>query len=180
MKKELTDFHKTSEGVYYTKDQKTKVDLETLNELSDIASLTKLKRARVCTHINEKDKLHEMFVAVKKGSYIRPHKHLTKAESLSALEGRAIAVFFKDDGSIIDSFYVGNQFVEDRMYYRISKPIFHMLIILSETFIFHEATSGPFLREDTIFPVWSPDEKNQIACDNYIKSVRSQAESLIG
>ena len=121
-----------------------------------------------------------MFVAVKKGSYIRPHKHLSKAESLSALEGRAIAVFFKDDGSIIDSFYVGNQFAEDRMYYRISKPIFHMLIILSETFIFHEATSGPFLRKDTIFPVWSPDEKNQIACDNYIKSVRSQAESLIG
>ena len=39
------------------------------------------KRIRICTHSDDKDKLHEMFIALSRSTYIRPHKHYNKSES---------------------------------------------------------------------------------------------------
>ena len=44
--------------------------------------------------------------------------------------------------------------------YRMGKSYFHTVIPLSETIVFHETTKGPFLKEETIFPDWAPDEKD--------------------
>ena len=34
---------------------------------------------------DDQDKLHEMFIALSKSTYIRPHKHYNKSESLRDL-----------------------------------------------------------------------------------------------
>jgi cupin fold WbuC family metalloprotein len=171
----LKNFNEVSDGVFYSTDKKTKIDIKVIKELSAHVGKTKLRRARICAHLDEEDDLQEMFVAVEKGSFIRPHKHLTKCESLSVIEGTAIAIFFHDSGSISDAFYIGRESKDHRFYYRISSPIFHMLIIISELFVFHEATTGPFRREDSVYSPWSPDEKDKIACEKYIESIRSLA-----
>ena len=42
---------------------------------------------------------------------------------------------------------------------------YHMLIIRSESLTFHEATEGPFYKEDTTFPEWSPVEDSRKLID---------------
>jgi len=175
----LEKFDEVSDGVFYSREAKTEIDVKVIRDLAAHARKTKLRRARICAHLDEEDDLQEMFVAVEKGSYIRPHKHLTKCESLSVVEGTAIAVFFDESGSILDAFYVGKESKDHQFYYRISSPIFHMLIIISEIFVFHEATTGPFKRKDSIYSDWSPDQKDKIACENYIESIRSLALEYI-
>ena len=96
----MTQFKKINNEVFYT--NKTIAQIEN----SDIAFLkanlkkTERKRIRLCTHLNEKDKTQEMFIALSKETYIRPHKHLNKPESLHVLEGSADVVFFDDEGNI--------------------------------------------------------------------------------
>ena len=41
-----------------------------------------------------------MFIALSDETYIRPHKHLNKSESLHVLEGSADVVFFDEKGKI--------------------------------------------------------------------------------
>jgi hypothetical protein len=59
-----------------------------------------------------------------------------------------------------------------KFFYRLSGPIYHMLVIRSDFLIFHESTEGPFNREDTIFPEWAPDEKSS-DLSNFIESIES-------
>ena len=42
-----------------------------------------------------------MFIVLSKETYIRPHKHVNRIESLHVVEGKARAVFFDEIGSII-------------------------------------------------------------------------------
>ena len=53
-------------------------------------------------HKDIKDNLHEMIIILSKETYIRPHKHLNKAESLHVIEGSADVIFFNDYGKIIN------------------------------------------------------------------------------
>ena len=54
-------------------------------------------------HKDIKDNLHEMIIILSKETYIRPHKHLNKVESLHVIEGSAEVIFFNDYGKIINS-----------------------------------------------------------------------------
>ena len=51
---------------------------------------------------------------------------------------------------------LGNYISGKEFYYRMSSNTYHMLLVRSETFVFHEATEGPFIKNDTIFPEWAP------------------------
>ena len=49
---------------------------------------------------------------------------------------------------------------ENAMYYRINDPVYHCMLIRSPYVLFYEATLGPFVREDTQFATWSPEENS--------------------
>ena len=51
-----------------------------------------------------------------------------------------------------------------------------MLIIASEFLVFKETTRGPFIREDTIFPNWAPDGKDESLVDKYFYSLNKILE----
>ena len=63
-------------------------------------------------------------------------------------------ILFDDEGSIERVISMGDLKWGKRFYYRLSKAIYHMLIIRTNFLVFHEATEGPFLREKTVFPEW--------------------------
>jgi cupin fold WbuC family metalloprotein len=124
-----------------------------------------LQRNRICIHQNDAEPVHEMFVALPKNAYIRPHCHMSKPESGHSVEGSAIIVIFDQDGSIANHFLCSTTDSHCLSYYHLLPGQIHTQIILSDFFIFHEIIPGPFDKKDTFFPPWAPYEGTKEAAD---------------
>ena len=70
---------------------------------------------------------------------------------MSVIDGEADAIIFDDKGKVTKKIELGNYISGKEFYYRISSNTYHMLLVKSETFVFHEATEGPFIKNDTTF-----------------------------
>lgn len=152
------NYTKFNEEVYYTKDTITKVTSEVIDFLKQKASDNERRRIRLCTHKDVNDPVHEMLIVHAKNNYVPPHKHLYKSESFHMIEGRLQVVIFHDDGSIREVIQMGDTSSGDIFFYRLSESCFHTVIPLTDWVVFHETTRGPFLREETIYPSWAPDD----------------------
>ena len=130
--------------VFFTSEDITKVNHQDLEFLKDKASKNERRRVRLCAHKNMQDKVHEMLIVHSIDAYIRPHKHIGKAESLHVIEGRADAIMFDENGNISEIIHMGNCNSGLIFYYRIARPVYHTLIITTDFFVFHEAVEGPF------------------------------------
>ena len=140
---------------------------------ADIASLkhqalaNPRQRIRICTHPDTSDRLHEMLIVHTRGTYVRPHKHLNKSESVHIIEGEVDVVFLDEAGAVSDVVKMGDYESGREFYYRVGSPIDHTLRILSEFLVFHEVTNGPFRRDETIFAAWAPEESDPVACSTF-------------
>lgn len=135
-----------------------KVGRPEIEFLKERVTRTERKRIRLCAHKDVAEKLHEMFIVLTKETFIRPHKHLDKAESLHVIEGLADAVFFDDAGNIMEVIELGDYASGRQFYYRVAGPAYHTLVLHSDFLIFHESTQGPFVRAQTMYAPWSPSE----------------------
>lgn len=149
---------KESIEVFYPEDEIVAVDRADLDELKRLAMLNPRQRVRLCAHSSPDDALHEMFIVHARGCYVRPHKHVGKSESMTVLEGEVDVVLFDEDGAIRDVVRMGAPGTGKIFYQRLSDAIYHTLIIRTEFLVFLETTGGPFLRENTVFPEWAPQE----------------------
>lgn len=131
------------------------------------------KKARLNTHPNTRSPVHEMFIVHTKNTYVRPHKHLKKAESLNFIEGNGAIVLFDQKGNITQKIPVGPYSSGNTFYFRIEKSLYHCLIITSPYLVFHEVTQGPFIKSETLFAPWSPEENNTQAVQQYLKVLRA-------
>ena len=152
---------KESAEVLYPEDEVVAVTAADLKELKRLAFLNPRRRVRLCTHHTPNDRLHEMFIVHTQDCYVRPHKHLEKAESMTILEGDVDMVLFREDGSIRQIIKMGAPNSGKAFYQRLPEAIYHTLIIRTEFLVFHESTEGPFLRENTVFPEWAPAEHGE-------------------
>ncbi len=150
--------NKESKEVLYSAEGIVKLSLSDINSLKEMAVLNPQKKIRLCAHRGINDSLHEMFIIHTKNYYVRPHKHIGKAESMSVLEGEVDFVLFEEDGTVSQVIEMSSYGSGKKFFNRIDSPIYHMLIIKSEFLVFHEVTEGPLLREKTIFPDWAPKE----------------------
>ena len=167
--------HKTiNEEVLYTTDDIVKVTPEDIASLKEIAARNKRKRVRLCCHSDMESSLHEMLIVHTRGAYIPPHKHIGKSESFHIIEGRLHVVIFCDDGTIAEVITMGAFHSGERFYYRIPENTFHSVIPISETVVFHEITNGPFIRENTIFPAWAPDEEEPEKVKIYLSKLEDE------
>ena len=115
-------------------------------------------RTRLCTHKKPDDRVHEMFISFVGGNYVRPAKHIGKDESLHLLEGSGEYYFFDSAGNVVDIVPLGTYRSGRQFYCRIPAMREHAVVIRSDQLAFHEATTGPFDRKDTILSPWSPAE----------------------
>ena len=136
------------------------------------------RRIRLCAHSNVDDTLHEMLIVLAKSTYIRPHKHLGKSESLHAIEGIVDVVVFDENGNITEVIQIGDYPSGRSFYYRMSAPYYHTLLIRSDFLVFHETTNGPFKRSDTIFAPWAPDESDTTAGKAFMEELSRSVESF--
>ena len=164
----MIDLKKKNREIYFSKNKISFITNNHINFLKKKVKFTKNKRIRICTHKNIGDKLHEMIILLSKETYIRPHKHIGKVESLHVVEGNADVIFFNKKGKVKKKIPLNKN---RNFYYRLSTSCFHTFKIKSKYFVFHETTEGPFLKNKTIYAKWSPHEKNLEDARNYLKSL---------
>ena len=127
-------------------------------------------------HQTDDDLLHEMFVVYTGMTYVRANKHIGKDESLHILEGEADFVFFDDDGNIIEIVPLGSKSSNKNFFVRVPQGVFHTIIMKSDVLVIHEATPGPFNREETLWASWSPIDSDQEAVAAYSKDLAERME----
>lgn len=171
---------KFNEGVYYTSDAVTKIDREDIEFLKKKAAVNRRKRARFCFHKSADDVVHEMMIAIARGSYFGPHRHRGKSESFHVIEGRLKVVMFDESGKVKDVITLGDYHSGEKFYYRLAEDLFHTVILASGVAVFHETTRGPFRRnEDTQFAPWAPQDddcKNKTA---YLRELNATVETFL-
>lgn len=170
---------KINDAIYYPDEPFVNVQKKDIDTLKTEVDNTAFKRNRLCTHSDVEDALHEMFIVLSKNTYIRPAKHLGKAESLHVIEGCADAVFFDESGKITKVVPLGDYASGNRFYYRISTPIYHTLLIKTDFFVFHETTKGPLRKNDTVSAQWAPDEKDIDASRKYVEQLTESVENFV-
>lgn len=128
---------------------------------------SRLGRTRLCAHGRLEDPLHEMIIALKRGSYVRPHRHEGKSESFHIIEGEGSLVLFTDSGSVTDWIALGDFASGKAFFTRLSQGVFHTLFVESARLLIHETTNGPFRSDDAIQAPWAPRELSQEGTSEY-------------
>ena len=153
--------NKNNSEVEYKIGKVKRLHKNNLNILIKESKQNKRKRKRYCLHDNVADPVHEMFIVHSKNTYIRPHLHKDRAESILILDGKIKYLIFNSKGKLKDVFLMTSLSNSRNAFYnRIKKDTYHSLIILSDTVTFLEITKGPFKKDSTKFAKWSPREES--------------------
>ena len=147
-----------SNEIIFNRNKILSLDLNDVQSLTNNVKDTPTKRIRICAHSSVKDSLHEMIIALDQNTFIFPHKHPGKTESIHMIKGTVDLVIFENDGTLKFIIKMGEYNSGLKFYYRISKPFYHMLLINSDIAVLHETTNGPFSKNDTIYAPWAPNE----------------------
>jgi len=145
-----------SEEVFHTRDGQCQLSYPDIQHLVEISKGNRRKKSRLCIHSSPDELVHQMFISHSKEVYVRPHKHINKAESILVLEGKADYLIFREDGHIASRVPLGSIKSGDIFFQAIDKNIYHAIIIRSDWLIFLEVANGPFEKDDMCFADWSP------------------------
>lgn len=151
-----------------------------LNYLKSEVYRVPRKRIRLCIHQDDDAALHEMFVVYTGLTYVRPNLHLGKDESLHILEGEADFIFFDEAGNVLDVVHLGTQNSGKNFFVRVPQGVFHTIIMRSDYLVIHEATPGPFRREETLWAPWAPLDSNTEEVAQYQQRLESQIREFTG
>ena len=164
------NFDLTDEEVFHTGIENFELGRPDLDELKAFAGRNSRNRSRFCLHRSVNDRVHEMIIAHPKGAYVRPHKHVGKAESMLILEGEADYFLFDESGSV-ESVVEMSALGMGKPFYKKTAPFeYHSFLIRSEWLIFLEVTTGPFNKIETVFPSWAPQDEEVQQVDQYMKN----------
>lgn len=147
-------------------------------ELQRGAASNERRRMRLCAHAAVDDPLHEMVIALAKDTYIRPHKHPGKSESMHVIEGEADLVTFDEIGDVRAVIHLGSYGSGRVFFTRMAMPQYHMLLVRSEVLLVHETTNGPFNPSDTVFAPWAPDGADPVACGTFMDRIERAVVAL--
>jgi cupin fold WbuC family metalloprotein len=137
---------KTAEGVFQSAQQIVTISMSMLQLICDAAKNSPLSRARLCCHKDTGEKLQEMFIALRSNTDIEESVHIRKDECLFLLHGDGDYKFYNEDGSIRKRVELSKS---SEFLVRINRYISHKICVGSDVMLIHEATTGPFRREDT-------------------------------
>ncbi|MDB4078028.1 WbuC family cupin fold metalloprotein [Amylibacter sp.] len=164
---------KINDEVFMATDEVVRFDSLYVDFVKQNAAKNARGRARICAHRGPLDTLHEMLIAIRSDSYIRPHRHHQKIESFHLVDGSVDVVIFEDDGAIAD---VVELSTDGNFYYRLDSPRYHTLLVHSPVLVIHEITNGPFDLNMSDFAPFSPMEEDSMVSD-YIDQLKLQVRT---
>lgn len=170
----MIGFTQKSPEVFVAESDVVSVSEDNIAFLKQQALASPRRRARICAHRDNTDALHEMIIAIAKGSYLRPHKHHGKSESFHILEGEADVALMDDSGKVTRVIALGAPGTGKSPFYRLSDAQFHMVVVQSDMLVMHEVTNGPFLREQTVQAPFAPDETDTKKAAAYLRDIHER------
>ena len=167
----FSSLKKESNEVYNSINRTFEIDNKDIKSLIKMAKRNTNGKFRLCSHNNRKESVHEMFIVHPKGTYVRPHKHIKKTESMIVLEGKVDYLIFNENGEVVEIIHMGDYQSGDSFYQSTSANTYHGLFIHSDWLVFLEITKGPFIIEETLYANWSPLSDNQKTGLKYIEEL---------
>ena len=152
---------------YYPGQTLIEITPELIAKLKADAACEPLRRARLCLHPDPSHHLHEMVIAFTQESYVRPHRHRNKCESMHVIEGELDVVFFDDYGKETNRVCMGPIGTGKTFYYRLANSQWHTVVLRTASAVIHETTNGPFNAADSEFASWSPEPSDAAACAEF-------------
>jgi cupin fold WbuC family metalloprotein len=168
------DLVEKAPGIFYTNSSFVQFDCGMISFLKDQAHSDVKRRARICAHPSPDADQHDMLIVSHRDTYVAPHRHLAKSESLLILEGAATTLLFTEDGRNVERLRMGSAESGLPFFYRMPARQFHSLSIESEFLVFVEATKGPFRSDDMENAPWAPAPEEFAAGRAFIASLRSK------
>lgn len=151
------------------------VDAATIAGLKRFAARYPTKNVRLCLHASPDAPFHSMVIHERKGTFYPPHRHAGKGENWHIVQGRMAAFIFDADGGVTDARRLGGR---DGLIYQLDPGVYHTVIALTDTVIYHETKLGPFLgAADSLMPSWSPDPADAEAVRGYVAGLLALLEA---
>ena len=98
------EYRKINDEVLYSDGRFVELNSLDLSFLKAAALKNPRKRIRLCTHKDADAKVHEMFIIHTKDAYVRPHRHMSRVESLfNQLTKQVTSLFSRSCPSIIST-----------------------------------------------------------------------------
>jgi cupin fold WbuC family metalloprotein len=141
-----------------------------LDQLAEQATASARKRAHHNVHASPEDRVQRFFVTADRGTYFRPHRHLTRSELAIVLRGRFDVVTFDDAGGVTERYAVGDSTAG--FGYETPSGTWHTLIAQTDGATFLEIKEGPYDPQTAAeFAPWAPPE-GDAAVSAYLEELR--------
>lgn len=160
-----------SPEVIYSDGRFLAADEEIVSLLKTQAKESPRRRCRLCFHADQDASQQEMLIVMHRTSYVRPHRHIGKGETLTVIEGQCDTLLFNETGKVTETIAMSPAHEGGSFFYRMPPGIFHTLIFRSEWLVFLETTVGPFDRDKTELAAWAPAETDQAAGHAYLAAL---------
>lgn len=139
--------------------------------LKELAEVAPRRRCRLCFHADADADQQEMLIVMHRDSYVRPHRHIAKVETMGIVEGACDAVLFDERGRVTDVIAMTSPADGGSFFYRMPSGLFHTLLFRSEWLVYLETTIGPFDRAKTEVAEWAPPETDAKAGHTYLSTL---------
>jgi cupin fold WbuC family metalloprotein len=142
-----------------------------LDELAAKATASPRKRAHHNVHASPADPVQRFFVTADRGTYFRPHRHLTKSELAVVLRGRFDVITFDDSGCLAQRYSIGEG--APGLGYETPRGTWHTLVAQTDGATFIEVKEGPYDPQSAAeFAAWAPAEADDAARE-YLEWLRA-------
>jgi cupin fold WbuC family metalloprotein len=149
------------------------IDAETLLWLKTLAVASPLKRARLCLHKDTQEQVQQMIIALHSDTLFRPHRHPSgKSESIQIIEGKLKTFYFDQSGNVLQTITLSECIGEAAMIYRMSGGQWHLPLNLTEWVVFHEIFTGPYDKTaDVEYAHFAPAQENPVELRKYCQQL---------
>lgn len=142
-----------------------------IDQLAAQATASPRKRSHHNVHASSDDRVQRFFVCADRGTYFRPHRHLTKSELAVVLRGRFDLVVFDDSGRATERWAIGEGAPD--FAYETPRATWHTLIAQTDGAAFLEIKEGPYDPKTAAeFATWAPPEGDP-GVGAYLESLRT-------
>lgn len=120
------------------------------------------KRSHYNLHKELNEPVQRLCIALKKGTYVRPHHHPTsnKWELILCLRGKVSLIIFNKEGNILEKLSLSQG--ETLNGIELEPNTWHTVFPLSEDAVILEVKEGPYTpTQETDFAPWAPVEDSE-------------------
>lgn len=133
------------------------VTQQTLDDMLERAGASPRLRTHHNLHEQPEDPVQRLFVAARRDSYFRAHRHAGKWEFSVVLRGAFDVLTFDDGGCVTGRITVGPQ--SEIAAFEIPPDTWHAWLPLSDDAVFFEVKRGPYDPQTAAEPApWAPAE----------------------